>query len=236
MNSDTEEPLSSLAEELQMFFNQGAHDLKNAFQSMQLWLDTDQELDRAQAVHLLRELETYYTDKIDSLRHSFDELQTVRTGTAPTTNVNVASVVMTVLDKMKDRLERSAQVKTELNAEVTLRYSEEHLGQAVYALLDNAWRYRDFQRPLTIVVTADADEREAYIIVQDNGIGIDMERYGEQLFTPFVRCTDQSEGQGMSLHLVSVMAEANGGRVAISSQLSQGTTVKLYLPLNGHST
>ena len=229
MDDHSEKSLSALAEEVNVFFKKGAHDIRNLLQMVHLWVNTNRASDREQAVGLLEELEAYYTHRIDQLRHSFEEFRSIQSGFAPITSLSVSTLITTVLDEMEGRLGKDPSVKTLLDPEAVLLYSEVHLKNAIRALLDNAVRYRKADQALRISIEVQREEKGVLLSIQDNGIGIDKSRYGEQIFQPFVRCTQQSDGQGISLHLIKTLVEKNGGRIAVSSQLGKGTTITLHL-------
>ena len=228
-NDHDKESLAALAKELQTFFRKGEHDLKNLFHGLHLWLDADRASNQERAVRLLHELEVYYTDKMSELGRSFAEFQAIRTEAPPPTDVNVAKVVATVVSELNGLIGDETHVATDWEGNPSLRYSEKHLKKAIGALVDNAWRYRDLQRPLAITIGARWVDDRLCVAIQDNGTGVDTDRYGEQLFQPFVRCTDRDQGQGISLHLVKTLVEKNGGHVELISRAGQGTTVTLHL-------
>jgi two-component system CheB/CheR fusion protein len=67
------------------------------------------------------------------------------------------------------------------------------------------------------------------IRIEDNGLGIDLQKYGNSLFEPFKRLTTQGEGSGLGLHLVKTMVEHNGGLIQVKSEPGIGTSFTLYL-------
>ena len=69
--------------------------------------------------------------------------------------------------------------------------------------------------------------------VRDNGSGIDMKKYESKIFGLYKRFHgDNIPGKGVGLHLVKTHTEALGGRVEISSEVNQGTEIKIYIPNN----
>ena len=230
MKSSSEKSPATLAEEVRVFFREGAHDIQNLFQVMNLWLRTAHEGDKDQAARSLKELREHYTAEIDRLRSSFDDFLSIRTAPVSATQINVSDVVATVLDELHPLLSKPGiSIEKELSAEAVLFYPEPHLKSAVHALMDNALRYRKPDEALVIRLSAHRVGEDVTFSVRDNGIGIDMPRYHDQLFAPFTRYTDQSEGQGIRLHLVKMMVEKYGGEVTLTSQPGEGTTVTLYL-------
>jgi len=63
----------------------------------------------------------------------------------------------------------------------------------------------------------------------DEGAGIpaDVQR---KLFTPFF--TTKAKGSGLGLMIAHNIIEEHGGRFLINSTPGQGTTVRVYLPVN----
>lgn len=70
-------------------------------------------------------------------------------------------------------------------------------------------------------------------VVEDHGLGISADDR-KHIFEPFYRGRDavsrQIHGSGLGLNLVQRIAEAHGGRVAVSSEPGKGSTFTLSLP------
>jgi signal transduction histidine kinase/ActR/RegA family two-component response regulator len=72
------------------------------------------------------------------------------------------------------------------------------------------------------------------LAVEDSGIGIARENW-PQLFRPFQQVdaslNRRHEGTGLGLALTKRLAELHGGTVSLISQVNQGSTFKVWLPL-----
>ncbi len=68
------------------------------------------------------------------------------------------------------------------------------------------------------------------ISVNDQGQGI-AEEHLSQIFEPFFTTKDVGEGTGLGLSIAYGIAEEHGGWIDVHSQLGQGSTFTLYLPL-----
>lgn len=100
------------------------------------------------------------------------------------------------------------------------------------ALLQNAWLYRDPERPLRIQVTARILNERVQFRVEDNGHGIAPE-YREQVLEMFSRLVPHSEqypGTGMGLALVVKALRNVEGHIAIEAGISGGTAIIFDLP------
>jgi signal transduction histidine kinase len=109
----------------------------------------------------------------------------------------------------------------------------EAVGQALGNLIDNAIKYSEARKVLT--VEAALRDNGLALTVVDEGIGIPREEQGK-IFDKFYRVgrsdTQGRRGSGVGLALVRHVAEAHGGRVSVESQPGQGSRFTLWLPLS----
>jgi len=112
------------------------------------------------------------------------------------------------------------------------------LEQAVLALLDNAIKYN---RPGGhVIVRTYENDAQAYLEVQDTGIGIaaeHMPHLGERFYRVDKARSREAGGTGLGLSIARGIAVAHGGTLSLTSIPEQGTTVTVMLPLvNGTAT
>ena len=101
-------------------------------------------------------------------------------------------------------------------------------------LLDNALKFSDPDRPLSIEIKNELleDEKCVYISVQDNGIGIEA-IYHERIFDIFSRLHDRADyaGLGVGLAVCRRIVALHGGRMAVKSAAGVGSVFEVYLPI-----
>lgn len=101
----------------------------------------------------------------------------------------------------------------------------------LYNLISNSIKYRAFDRPARIHIKTTKSDDFVCLMVIDNGIGIDMQKYGSKLFGLYKRFhSDSVPGKGVGLNLVKTHAESLGGRVEAESIVNEGSVFKVYLP------
>jgi len=115
-------------------------------------------------------------------------------------------------------------------AECSLIHSPAYLESIIFNLISNAIKYRPATtRPkITLSYFKDADDREGFIVA-DNGIGIDLQKHGSDLFGMYKTFNGNRDAKGMGLFITKNQVEALGGKIEVESQLGKGTTFKVYL-------
>ena len=106
------------------------------------------------------------------------------------------------------------------------------LQRAVMNLLDNAIKYSASSTRVTVCVKRQGDS--ARISVIDQGIGIDqavMPKLCEAFFQVDPGSASGRDGVGMGLALVATVAQAHGGKLAVSSRSGEGSEFSLTFPL-----
>ncbi|MCU0382468.1 MAG: HAMP domain-containing histidine kinase [Cyclobacteriaceae bacterium] len=93
----------------------------------------------------------------------------------------------------------------------------------LYNLISNALKYRAPERILEIRISAKETDDDYTIIVEDNGLGIDLAKNRDNLFKLYKRFHHHTEGKGIGLYLVKLQAEALGGYVHVESELNKFT-------------
>ncbi|MBJ6109824.1 hybrid sensor histidine kinase/response regulator [Hymenobacter sp. BT523] len=153
------------------------------------------------------------------------------TGGQPAEKVVLADLANEVLTLLQPQV-TAAQgvVRTDFDALPSLQFERSSLRTILLNLLSNALKYRHPERPAQVEVRTGYEAGQPVLDVRDNGLGIDMERHGAELFQLFRRFHPQaSAGTGVGLFLVNRLVQAQGGHIEVASTLGEGTRFRLYL-------
>lgn len=107
-----------------------------------------------------------------------------------------------------------------------VRLDPAQIRRLFYNLLDNA--LDAMPEGGTITLESIIHDGEVEIRFSDTGTGIPPDRLSK-LFEPFQ--TTKPTGSGLGLYIVREIVLAHGGQVEVESQVDQGTTVIIHLPL-----
>lgn len=105
------------------------------------------------------------------------------------------------------------------------------LGQILFNLVGNSIKYNDKQK---VIITIDFEEDNEYNIIKviDNGIGIAKENL-DKIFNIFENLGKpdrfKQTGTGIGLSTVLKMVQKLNGKIEVDSELTKGTTFKLFL-------
>lgn len=120
----------------------------------------------------------------------------------------------------------------EMDATLNARMNSRLLEQAIVNLIDNAVKYSEAETAIKIRVYRDEDE--GVIEVIDEGRGIET-KHLSRLFERFYRIdksrSRQLGGTGLGLAIVKHITIAHGGRIDVKSQVGEGSTFSIRLPL-----
>ena len=98
----------------------------------------------------------------------------------------------------------------------------------LYNLISNAIKYRDPDRTPYVAIKTTHEKEFVCLAVMDNGLGIDLGKYKQNIFSLYKRFHLHVEGKGLGLYLVKTQIEALGGRVDVRSEPNEGTTFHVY--------
>ena len=146
--------------------------------------------------------------------------------------MDLALLVNEILFGLHDQLTQSAAlVECDFAIYLVVSFVRPNLHSVFHKLLNNLLRYASPARPPRIRLSSVPDlmTGRPILTVQDNGLGIDLARYGSKIFQLFHRFHSHIDGTGMGLYLVNRIMQNHGGRIEVSSVVDEGTTFRLYL-------
>ncbi len=128
--------------------------------------------------------------------------------------------------------ETSADIRVDFSQAPTIQYPNIYLESIFLNLLTNALRYSKPGRSPVIEVKTYYINNELILEVKDNGVGINLERYGHHIFKLQKTFHKHPESRGIGLFMIKNQIEAMGGEISVESQEDIGTT--FFVNFNKH--
>lgn len=153
--------------------------------------------------------------------------------------VNIIDLVnenIELFEKQAENKNIKIESKTSVK-DISLMIDKEMINIVIRNLLANAIKYTRVNGKIELNFTR--ENNNVIILVKDNGIGISMENK-EKLFRNDVHFsipgTKNETGTGIGLILCKELIEKHQGKIWIESELDQGTTIFVSLPVKGIGT
>lgn len=239
-------------ENLEQFAYIASHDLQEPLRKLQAFGDVlqsqfadslvDGEIDLVRRIQnsakrmqvLVRDLLTY--SRLSTQTESFE-------------NISLSKLIKEVLSDLEVSIsEKKATVR--VSALPNLLGNPLRLRQLFQNLIANAIKFQKGEQKPLIQINASYPEsnelpeelqsqtHRLFLLVEviDNGIGFD-EKYKSRIFQPFQRLESRSaySGTGIGLAICKKVAEIHGGAIDVTSQVGQGATFKVFLPVYGQT-
>lgn len=190
--------------------------------------DSDQQDKRQKHLNRIRATVKHLNDILEEFL-SVGRLEEGKIEAHPTAVDVVALVAETVTD-MQGMLKPGQTIQTDLLCADLVWLDPSLLRKILVNLLSNAVKYSG---PESVVqVRGVCTDNQLHLAIIDQGVGIAKDDQ-QHLFERFFRAnnTINIPGTGLGLHIVGRYVELMGGQVALQSELGEGTTVTLTLPL-----
>jgi signal transduction histidine kinase len=141
--------------------------------------------------------------------------------------INLNAVVTKVKSILaKEVSETGASIETRLDVE-TIYSLGPYIDSIFLNLISNSIKYRHPDRALRITVNSYRRNDDVVLIFEDNGLGIDIEKNGRNIFNLYKRFHFHVEGKGIGLFLVKTQVDALGGNIIVNSEINRGTTFEI---------
>jgi signal transduction histidine kinase len=169
------------------------------------------------------------TKDMDQVIRDLNLILNIQKHTSNLVIVNLKTSFETVTKLLEEEIEktRTKIIKDFTVADKVYAVSP-YVDSILYNLISNAIKYRDPERPPVISIKATLDHEFVCLTISDNGLGINLERYGKNMFTLYRRFHTHMEGKGLGLYLVKTQITALGGRIEVESELNKGTTFRVF--------
>jgi PAS domain S-box-containing protein len=131
---------------------------------------------------------------------------------------NIAGLLKETNGKIINEIPESAQVKA-LPA---------YLNSILTNCITNSIKYRCEDKKPIIILSVEEDENYTILSVEDNGLGIDLEKYGDQLFGLYKTFHRHKDSRGIGLYITKNQMDALKGKITVESAPNQGTTFKFH--------
>lgn len=143
--------------------------------------------------------------------------------------IDSADIISSTAQQIATQYERESDLTLEVES-IRVAISENYLKKVAYELIDNAFKFST--KGLPVKITARMDNQNFTMSIRDIGRGMSAEEIKKiGAYMQFHRAVYEQQGSGLGLAITKRLMELHHGRFSIESNIEQGTTVTIILPL-----
>lgn len=219
---------------LRSFTHIVSHNLRNHTANMKgifsLMKAEKPELLQEEYIAMLNQASEKLNDTIDHLNEVLDLTLKTKEMSVP---VNLYTVLQDGIGSVA-QLARDAGVRilNKVDKACSVCAIPAYLESIVLNMLTNAIRFRSADKDSYVIIEAETDEQIEMLRLrfQDNGLGIDLQRYKEKMFGMYKTFHGHPDSHGLGLFMSKHQAEAMGATIEVESEPGRGTTFTVGLP------
>ncbi|HTG47762.1 MAG TPA: ATP-binding protein [Actinomycetota bacterium] len=219
------------------FVANASHELKTPVASIRAAAETlrDGAIDDPPAAQRFTEQLEREALRLSRIVSDLLDLSRLETGSELDERVHLDAIAADEVERLEDQA-AEANVKITLHADgvPSIHGSARDIALLVRNLIDNAVRYTPAGGTVDVTVTTGGDD--VIVRVTDTGVGIprrDLPRVFERFYRVDRARSRETGGTGLGLAIVKHVAENHGGDVSVQSELANGSTFEVRIPVAG---
>lgn len=169
----------------------------------------------------------------DSLNQTINDLNGLtrsRSESHEMVPIKLYPIVRKVTTDIKDAGQRQDfAIQIDIPQHLSVRGIPAYVESVIYNFTSNAYKYRHPERTPQLSISASKEGDAVLMVFEDNGLGIDLEKHGDELFKLFSTFHGNKEAQGVGLYATRNQVRSMGGSVEVESTPGEGTRFTVTL-------
>ncbi len=144
-------------------------------------------------------------------------------------SIRVNDKIEIVNNKLKTFLKNNnAKIKNKISNNIYLTTVPSYMESILMNFITNAVKYKHPERDPIITLSVEKNIDYTILNIEDNGIGIDLKKYGDKLFGMYKTFHNNDDAKGIGLYITKNQIEAMNGKIITSSEVGKGTIFNIY--------
>ncbi len=222
------------------FLSVASHELKTPITTLKLQVQmrkrllkrNDDSVYRPDKVNALLDITAHQIDRLGRLVDDMLDISRIESGKLSLNfeKMDLGDLVEKTYQSLAEEFSNSGcEVELEIKKGISGKWDQHRIEQAIINLFTNAIKYGAHKK---VTVKVEAEEKDAVLIVKDEGFGI-ADKDQERIFKRFERAVtgENISGLGLGLYITKEILEMQGGSISVTSVLGKGSSFKITLPL-----
>jgi len=171
------------------------------------------------------------SDSLDLTIEHINEIVKIQTEiTKERKMVELEPMFKNICSALKNNIETiNAHVEGDFTQCREISYIPAYMESILQNLLTNSLKYSHPDRQPVIKCYTLTEGKHIYLIFEDNGLGIDLDRYGDKIFGMYKTFHQNTDAKGIGLFITRNQIEALGGSIKVDSTVNVGTKFTIRL-------
>ena len=122
-------------------------------------------------------------------------------------------------------------IHNNVGANTTIICNPAYIESILVNFLTNAIKYKHLDRDPIVELNCYSENDEVVLTVADNGMGIDLEKHGKDLFGMYKTFHGNEDANGIGLYTTKYQVETMGGHIEVESKEGQGSKFIIYFKM-----
>ncbi|RAJ06171.1 PAS domain-containing sensor histidine kinase [Arenibacter echinorum] len=207
-----------------------SHNLRSHSANFAMLLDFLGHEEDEKERHKIMEMLTDSSKHLMETLHNLNDIVAINTeSNIIKKEVNFNKKLNTVLKQVNNQLNKAkATVISEVSDDVNINVVPSYLKNILTNIITNALKYKKPDVDPIIKLSVNYVQNYTVISIEDNGVGLDLKKYGSKLFGMYKTFHGNSDAKGLGLYITKNQIEAMHGKISATSQIGIGSTFNLY--------
>jgi PAS domain S-box-containing protein len=146
--------------------------------------------------------------------------------------VHFSEILSDIRNSIDSLIEKEAvEIRCDFSEADEIITLKSYIYSVFFNLISNSIKYRQPEVKPLIEIKSRKLKNKIELLFNDNGMGIDLKKKGDQVFGLYKRFHTHAEGKGLGLFMTKIQVETLGGKISIKSELNKGTEFKIELDI-----
>jgi PAS domain S-box-containing protein len=222
--------------QLKNFAHIVTHNLKshssNFENLLEFYNESDSEEEKAE---LIKHLETV-SGSLSKTISNLNKIVSIQTNKDKSIEkINICKYVNNSISLLDVEIEKhKAKIINNIDGNLIIDFNPAYLESIFQNLLSNALKYKHPNREPIIEFNSTTNQNKIEISITDNGLGIDLDKYSNDMFNLYRTFHKNENAEGVGLYLVKNQLESFGATIFVKSKVNVGTTFTITFPFDAN--
>jgi PAS domain S-box-containing protein len=173
---------------------------------------------------------TQASDNLLETLENLNEVVTLSTNTqAKKESVKLRSKIANIQGDLSNLTDTNKLIIiNDVSKDINIQIVPAYLDSILMNFITNGVKYKHPDREPIIKFSTEKKGEYTLLNIEDNGLGIDLEKYGRKLFGMYKTFHTNKDSRGIGLYITKNQVEAMRGKIEVESKLGEGTKFKVF--------